>query len=187
MEDKATHRRSREDGIRTRTRRTCAVALFGIAAVVPASASNFAGVTDFTHAKITAIQVDDLTDALAATRGTRIEPAAPPTAHLPGFFEPSSAAIHPQARALLEKIGTALASSELAPFRFSIEWRVAGDAPDDSELSRERTEAVRDILVAQGVAENRLGFIGPTEADGASSLSLAERWHVALVNLGLVP
>lgn len=192
MEATARPRSPRKDGARTRARHSWAIALLGAAAtfgaVIPASASNFAGVTDFTYVKITAIQVDDLTEALAVSRGTRIEPVARPTAHLPGFFEPSSARIRPPARALLEKIGTALASSELAPFRFSIEWQVEGDVPDDSgELASQRAAAVRDILLAQGVAQDRLGSIGPAEADGALALSISERWHVALMNLGLAP
>ena len=192
MEAAIRHRSSRKDEARTRARRTWAAALLGIAtafaAVVPASASNRAGVTDFTYAKITAIQVDDLTEALAVPRGTRLEPAVRPTAHLPGFFEPSSATIRPQAHKLLEKIGEALASSDLAPFRFSIEWQVQGDAADDSdELARQRAAAVRDILVAQGVSEERLGSIGPAGGNGAPALSLAERWQVALMNLGLAP
>ena len=192
METANRHRSPRKDGARTCALGTWAIALVGVVGIFgagnPARASNLAGVTDFTHAKITAIQVDDLTEALAASRGTRIEPVDRPTAHLPGFFEPRSATIRPPARALLEKVGRALASSELEPFRFSIEWKVEGDTSDDSgELASQRAAAVRDILVAQGVAQDRLGSIGPVEGDGTPALSIAERWQVALMNLGLAP
>ena len=57
-----------------------------------------AGVTDYSGAQAAVIEVGDITTALAVPRGTRIEPAAPPTVRLPIFFEFNSTKLRPEAQ-----------------------------------------------------------------------------------------
>jgi outer membrane protein OmpA-like peptidoglycan-associated protein len=150
------------------------------------------GVTDFSGAKAEAIQASDITTALAVPRGTRIEPSAPPTVRLPIFFEFNSAELRPESRALLDKVGAALSSDELATFRFSVEGHTdsIGSESYNTELSAERAEAVKAYLMAQGVPEDRLGTVGHGEASPVADNSTEEgrqrNRRVEVINLGSV-
>jgi hypothetical protein len=55
-----------------------AVVVFGASGSALAE-SDAPGVTDFSAANAEAIEMEDITSALAVPRGTRIEPSAPPT------------------------------------------------------------------------------------------------------------
>jgi outer membrane protein OmpA-like peptidoglycan-associated protein len=150
------------------------------------------GVTDFSGAKAEAIEASDITMALAVPRGTRIEPSAPPTVRLPIFFEFNSAELRPEGRALLDKVGAALASDELTTFRFSVEGHTdsVGSESYNADLSAERAEAVKAYLMAQGVPEDRLGTVGHGEvapvADNTTEEGRQRNRRVELINLGSV-
>jgi len=149
-----------------------------------------AGVTDFSGAQAAVIEVGDITTALAVPRGTRIEPAAPPTVRLPIFFEFNSTKLRPEARELLDKVGAALASNELDTFRFSVEGHTDSIGSDgvNEQLSRDRAGAVKEYLMAQGVPAERLTTVGHGESDPVAPNSTDDgrqrNRRVELINLG---
>ena len=155
-------------------------------------AANQPGVTDFSGANADAIEASDITIALAVPRGARIEPASPPTVRLPIFFEFNSATLRPDGRALLDKVGAALASEELTTFRFSVEGHTdnIGSTKYNHSLSTQRANAVKDYLVARGVQDDRLGTIGHGEnepvADNSSDIGRQRNRRVELINLGSI-
>jgi len=148
------------------------------------------GVTDYSGASANAIEVGDITSALAVPRGTRIEPAAPPTVRLPIFFEFNSTTLRPEAHALLDKVGAALASDELATFRFSVEGHTDSVGSDEfnEQLSRDRAEVVKAYLMAQGVPPERLQTVGHGETTPVASNETDDgrqrNRRVELINLG---
>jgi outer membrane protein OmpA-like peptidoglycan-associated protein len=150
------------------------------------------GVTDFSGANAEAIEMEDITSALAVPRGTRIEPLAPPTVRLPIFFEFNSATLRPEGTVLLDKVGAALSSSELGGFRFSVEGHTdnVGSESYNEALSEQRADAVKAYLMAQGVPEDRLGTIGHGEAQpvakNESDSGRQRNRRVELINLGSV-
>jgi outer membrane protein OmpA-like peptidoglycan-associated protein len=173
------------------------IALFAVLAVATAgllsqgaSASSDPGVTDYSGAKAGAIEVGDITSALAVPRGTRIEPTAPPTVRLPIFFEFNSTKLRPEAHELLDKVGAALASDELATFRFSVEGHTdsVGSEQFNEQLSRDRAAVVKAYLIAQGVPEERLQTIGHGENDPVATNETDDgrqrNRRVELINLG---
>jgi outer membrane protein OmpA-like peptidoglycan-associated protein len=168
---------------------TFALLVFVASSTAPAQ-SEAPGVTDFSGAKAEAIEASDITTALAVPRGTRIEPSAPPTVRLPIFFEFNSAELRPEGRALLDKVGAALSSDELATFRFSVEGHTdsVGSEGYNSSLSTQRAEAVQAYLEAQGVPPERLQTIGhgesaPVAANDTDDGRQRNR-RVELINLG---
>jgi outer membrane protein OmpA-like peptidoglycan-associated protein len=166
-----------------------AVATAGLTSGEAIAASEVA-VTDLSGAKAEVIEVDDITSALAVPRGTRIEPSAPPTVRLPIFFEFNSTKLRPEAAALLDKVGAALASDELGEFRFSVEGHTdsIGTENANMQLSKARAAAVKDYLMAQGVPEERLSVVGHGEAQpvGANETDEGRQRNrrVELINLG---
>jgi len=157
---------------------------------VEAFAASDAGVTDFSGAKASVIEVDDITSALAVPRGTRIESSAPPTVRLPIFFEFNSTKLTPEAQALLDKVGAALASDELGEFRFSVEGHTDSIGTDAANLSlsEARAAAVKEYLIAQGVPTVRLATTGHGESNPVGSNETDEgrqrNRRVELINLG---
>jgi len=155
-----------------------------------AFAASDAGVTDFSGAKASVIEVDDITSALAVPRGTRIESSAPPTVRLPIFFEFNSTKLTPDAQALLDKVGAALASDELGEFRFSVEGHTDSIGTDSANqsLSEARAAAVKEYLIAQGVPQVRLQTTGHGETNPVGSNETDEgrqrNRRVELINLG---
>ena len=149
-----------------------------------------AGVTDYSAADPGGIEMVDITEALAVPRGTRIEPTAPPTVRLPIFFEFNSTKLKPEAEQLLDKVGAALASDDLAEFRFSVEGHTdsVGSNGYNSSLSEQRAAAVKSYLLARGVPESRLGTVGHGEgqpvADNQSDEGRQRNRRVELINLG---
>jgi outer membrane protein OmpA-like peptidoglycan-associated protein len=94
-------------------------------------------------------------------------PAGLPAASVTVNFASGSYALSPQAIAGLAPLGRALASPELAGFRFRIEGHTdtMGDAASNMALSQRRAEAVRVLLVEGfGIAPARLTAIGLGEA-----------------------
>lgn len=159
--------------------------------VAEASAqSNEAGVTDLTGASPEAIQTTDIIEALAVPRGTRIEPGAPPTVRLPVYFEFDSAQLRPDAQVLLQKVGAALSTEELADFSFSVEGHTDSVGPDGYNLglSSRRAAEVARYLEDQGVDVQRLDTKGLGEGKPVASNDSDEgrqrNRRVELINLG---
>jgi OOP family OmpA-OmpF porin len=169
-----------------------AVLAFAIAGLVSYAAfgGSDPGVTDYSGAQAGAIEVGDITSALAVPRGTRIEPTAPPTVRLPIFFEFNSTTLRPEAHALLDKVGAALASDELATFRFSVEGHTdsVGSESFNDQLSRDRAAVVKNYLMAQGVPEERLSTMGHGETTPVASNETDDgrqrNRRVEVINLG---
>lgn len=167
--------------------------ILAVAIAATASAQSAApGVTDFSATDPSVIDADDITEALAVPRGTRIEPSAPPTLRLPIFFEFDSAELRPESSLLLDKVSAALTSADLDPFNFSIEGHTDSVGSEDynRELSARRAAAVRSFLVARGVPESRMATEGHGEVDPVASNESDEgrqrNRRVELINLGAV-
>ena len=151
------------------------------------------GVTDFTTAKAQSIQENDIIEALAPARGTRIEAGAPPTVRLPIYFEFDSTRLKPEAVTLLEKVGAALSAEELASFNFSVEGHTDSIGPIEYNdgLSARRAAEVKNFLVNSGVPESRLGTVGHGESAPVAANDSGEgrqrNRRVELINLGAQP
>ncbi len=146
--------------------------------------------TDLSAARADAIEVSDITEALAVPRGTSIEPSAPPKVLLPIYFEFNSATLRPEADELLDKVGAALASSELEPFTFAIEGHTddVGSAGYNERLSKLRAVAVEEKLRAHGIPTQRLKTAGrgesaPVATNGTDEGRTRNR-RVEIINLG---
>jgi len=90
-------------------------------------------------------------------------PVAGPSVNLTVNFPTGSAELTPAAKASLDGLGKALASSDLAKFRFRIEGHTdnVGSPEANRALSQQRAEAVVSYLSAQyGVAAARLEPVG---------------------------
>ena len=152
-----------------------------------------AGVTDLTKSPPGAIVAADIVEALAVPRGTRINPAAPPQVRLPIYFEFDSATPTPEARALLEQVGTALQSSDLESFHFLVEGHTddVGSEDYNERLSVARAKAVASYLEGQGIPEERLRPAGKGESSPVASNESEEgrqrNRRVDFVNLGQNP
>jgi outer membrane protein OmpA-like peptidoglycan-associated protein len=157
------------------------------------SQENSPAVTDLTMANVLSIQIDDIIDALAPARGTRIEPGAPPTVRLPVYFEFDSDRLQPDAVVLLERVGAALSAEELAAFRFSVEGHTdsVGQAEYNDGLSQRRAVAVERFLADSGVPAERLEAVGRGEvapvALNDNSTGRKRNRRVELINLGAQP
>jgi outer membrane protein OmpA-like peptidoglycan-associated protein len=119
------------------------------------------------------LRIPDQGDAVTApvTPLDPRNPVQPATTAAPGrravslmvTFATGSAQITPQAEVLLQALARALASPELARWRFRIEGHTdtVGDAAMNQALSERRAEAVRDVLVQRhGIAASRLETVG---------------------------
>jgi OOP family OmpA-OmpF porin len=90
-------------------------------------------------------------------------PAGAPSVNLTVNFPTGSADLTPAARASLDGLGKALASSDLADFRFRIEGHTdnVGSREENLALSQRRAEAVVSYLTSQyNVAPGRLEAVG---------------------------
>ncbi|WP_372619255.1 OmpA family protein [Falsiroseomonas sp.] len=106
-------------------------------------------------------------------------------------FPSGSAELTPEAMAALRPLGEALASSDLAAFRFRIEGHTDSVGPRDANqsLSERRAAAVRDHLVQRyAVDPRRIETVGRGEGDllVPTGDEVAERRNrrVQVVNLG---
>ena len=94
--------------------------------------------------------------------------AAAPSVDLYVLFATGSAELTPAAVATLDKLGTALNSSELSGYRFKIEGHTdtVGSEPYNLALSQRRAAAVSAYLEQKfGLAQSRLEIVGVGEAD----------------------
>lgn len=106
-------------------------------------------------------------------------------------FPSGSADLMPQAIAALTPLGLALASNDLAVFRFRIEGHTDSVGPREmnQSLSERRAAAVRDFLVQRfGISASRLETVGRGEDDllvrTADEVSEQRNRRVQVVNLG---
>lgn len=93
-------------------------------------------------------------------------PVAGPSVNLTVNFPTGSAELTPAGKASLDALGKALASSDLAKFRFRIEGHTdnVGSREANLALSRQRAEAVVSYLGSQfNVAPSRLEAVGMGE------------------------
>ncbi|MSP00679.1 MAG: OmpA family protein [Acetobacteraceae bacterium] len=140
--------------------------------------------------------------AAQAPRPQAARPAAPvappaadtsagPSVNLTVNFPSGSADLTPTARASLDALGKALASSELASFRFRIEGHTdnVGSREENRALSQRRAEAVVSYLTTQySVQPSRLEAVGMGQerpvVDTAPQTPEARNRRVQVINLG---
>jgi OOP family OmpA-OmpF porin len=118
-------------------------------------------------------------------------PAAGPSVNLTVNFPTGSADLTPSARASLDGLGKALASNELASFRFRIEGHTdnVGSREENLTLSQRRAEAVVSYLTSQyNVAPTRLEAVGMGQErpliDTPPQTPEARNRRVQVINLG---
>src|SRR5580658_2690412 len=100
---------------------------------------------------------------VSATSRQPAASAAGPSVNLTVNFPTGSAELTPAARASLDGLGKALASNDLADFRFRIEGHTdnVGSREENLSLSQKRAEAVVSYLTSQyNVAPSRLEAVG---------------------------
>jgi outer membrane protein OmpA-like peptidoglycan-associated protein len=102
-------------------------------------------------------------------------------------FDFNSARVRPESQQALSNLAVALKSPDLMDSRFSVEGHTdaKGRADYNLKLSQERADAVRDYLVAQGIARTRLASEGKGAGDLANQGDpfAAENRRVRIVNL----
>lgn len=99
----------------------------------------------------------------AAASASTAVPAGAPAVSITVTFPSGSATLTAAAEATLAPLGRALASPDLAPFRFRIEGHTdtVGDAAQNLRLSERRAEAVRLYLISKhGISAARLQAVG---------------------------
>jgi OmpA-OmpF porin, OOP family len=103
--------------------------------------------------------------AAGSALATTAAPADAPTVSLTITFVTGSAELAPAAIQVLGNLTRALASPQLAPYRFRIEGHTDSVGPrrPNQELSERRAAQVRDYLVRHGIAAARLEAVGPGE------------------------
>jgi outer membrane protein OmpA-like peptidoglycan-associated protein len=132
--------------------------------------------------------------AAAASR-PRVREEAPPDAgpsvNLTVNFPTGSAELTPAARGSLDALGKALASSDLATFRFRIEGHTdnVGSRDANLSLSQQRAEAIVSYLTTQyNVAPARLEAVGMGQerplVETAPQTPEARNRRVQVINLG---
>jgi outer membrane protein OmpA-like peptidoglycan-associated protein len=118
-------------------------------------------------------------------------PAELPAVSLMITFTTGSARLTPEAERTLASLGRALASPELAPFRFRIEGHTDTTGPREMNqaLSEARAATVRDYLISRfGIAPQRLLAVGYGETQllvpTPDEVPEARNRRVQIVNIG---
>ena len=118
-------------------------------------------------APLNAPSTEELVQALtppAATRslGARNLRVEAPSVDLTVNFDFDSARLLPDARALVDRLAAAMDSPALRTLRFRVEGHTdaRGALAHNEALSTRRARAVVDLLIARGVASDRLEAVG---------------------------
>lgn len=118
-------------------------------------------------------------------------PPAAPSVNLTVTFATGSAELTPQAVRTLDELGKALASPDLAPFRFRVEGHTdtVGSAAMNQALSERRAAAVVQFLVTRhGISPSRLQAVGLGETQPlvptGDEVSEPRNRRVQVVNIG---
>jgi outer membrane protein OmpA-like peptidoglycan-associated protein len=118
-------------------------------------------------------------------------PVAGPSVNVTVNFPTGSAELTPSTKASLDALGKALASSDLASFRFRIEGHTdnVGSRDANLALSQQRAEAVVSYLTSQyNVAPSRLEAVGMGQerplVDTPPQTPEARNRRVQVINLG---
>ena len=102
-------------------------------------------------------------------------------------FDFNSARVRPESQQALSNLAKALNSHELVESHFAVEGHTdfKGRAEYNLKLSQDRADAVRDYLLEQGIARNRLISSGKGSNDLANKAEpyAAENRRVRIVNL----
>jgi OmpA-OmpF porin, OOP family len=129
--------------------------------------------------------------AAAPAQAEASAPVAGPSVNLTVNFPTGSAELTPSARASLDALGKALASNDLANFRFRIEGHTdnVGSREENLSLSQRRAEAVVSYLASQfNVAPTRLEAVGMGQEQPLVSTPPqtpeARNRRVQVINLG---
>lgn len=132
-----------------------------------------------------------MTHGAARAREEAASPVAGPSINLTVNFPTGSAELTPAARASLDALGKALASSELANFRFRIEGHTdnVGSKEANLALSQQRAEAVVSYLTSQyNVSPSRLEAVGMGQerplVETPPQTPEARNRRVQVINLG---
>lgn len=109
----------------------------------------------------------------SAAQATPAAPAAAPAVSLLIQFDYNSARVRQESEAALQNLAQALVSPSLQAAHFAIEGHTdaRGSAAYNLRLSSQRALAVRDYLVALGVAADRLS----TQGKGFADLALPDQ------------
>lgn len=123
----------------------------------------------------------------AATSLSVTEPAVKPALSLLIQFDLNSARVKPESQQALANLARALHSQALLASKFAVEGHTdaTGRSDHNQRLSQQRADAVRDILVAQGITLQRLQSSGKgaSELANPADPSGAENRRVRIVNL----
>ena len=129
--------------------------------------------------------------AAAASTGAAAVQTDAPSMSFQVEFAFASAELDPTARALLDELGTALASEQLAPYRFRLTGHTdaVGEAGYNKGLSERRARAVREYLVSKfSISRQRLDSVGMGESRllDQDRPDAAVNRRVEITNIGLV-
>ena len=129
--------------------------------------------------------------AAAASVGAATAQTEAPSMSFQVEFAFASAELDPTARALLDELGTALASQQLAPYRFRLTGHTdaVGEEGYNKGLSERRARAVREYLVSKfSISRERLDSVGMGESRllDQDRPDAAVNRRVEITNIGLV-
>lgn len=129
--------------------------------------------------------------AAAASTGAAAVQTEAPSMSFQVEFAFASAELDPTARALLDELGTALASEQLAPYRFRLTGHTdaVGEDGYNKGLSERRARAVREYLVSKfSISRQRLDSVGMGESRllDQDRPDAAVNRRVEITNIGLV-
>jgi outer membrane protein OmpA-like peptidoglycan-associated protein len=134
----------------------------------------------------TAAGLPSLPDPPSATAPPE-SPAAQPSLSMAIRFDFDSARLRPEGAAVLDRLATALQTSDLKGSRFLIEGHTdaKGLADYNLRLSQQRADEVRRYLQLHGVAEQRLSAVGRGSQEPANAAQplAAENRRVRIVNV----
>jgi outer membrane protein OmpA-like peptidoglycan-associated protein len=96
------------------------------------------------------------------------------------YFDLGSAALPAEAAAELDRVATAARAGTNATVLISGYHDASGDAAQNAELAKQRAQAVRYALEANGVAPDHLVMAKPVVAEGATDPREARRVELRL-------